>query len=172
MMRRKLRRARLLTAEDWALVARAYAALLDARLALRRMSCEAVLARLEAPADALAVPEGRIARLVAAVDIAARNQLLAPAPCLPRALALCRLLHAEGVVAEVCIGVRRSGGTLLAHAWVESGARVIGDRPDVATIYRPLVAEAHLPPGVVIAGPARDASGDARRRTRALEDRP
>lgn len=49
-----------------------------------------------------------------------------PAPgCLARALVTCRLLARRGVDAEVVLGVQAGGGRLAAHAWVESGGRVV-----------------------------------------------
>jgi hypothetical protein len=47
--------------------------------------------------------------------------------CLPQALAAEALLRRHGVAAELVIGVRRAvnGGPVQAHAWVESGERVV-----------------------------------------------
>jgi len=87
----------------------------------------------------------RIQRLAWAVDTAARNSV-PPATCLPRSWALWRLLTTSGVRAEVRIGVMRPGdGTIAAHAWVEADGTVIGDSPDVAERFKPLVAgNAHV----------------------------
>lgn len=64
--------------------------------------------------------------------------------CLPRSLALCSLLRERDLEAEVKIGVRREGGTLLAHAWVELRGNVLGEHlhPDWQTL--PLAAAASL----------------------------
>jgi hypothetical protein len=108
----------------------------------------------------------RESELAWAVDVAARNTWpWPPARCLPRALVLERLLRAEGVPAEMRIGVRVPGAGLAgsrekdlprtaaggmesapgldAHAWVECAGRVVGDRADVAsrfTVLRPAEA--------------------------------
>jgi hypothetical protein len=42
-----------------------------------------------------------------------------PVGCLPRALVVQTILAREGIDTAVRIGVRRDGGTLKAHAWVE-----------------------------------------------------
>lgn len=76
-------------------------------------------------------------RLAAAVALAARLSYPRPS-CLPRALALRRLLRSAGIPATVRFGVATNAGRLVAHAWVESGGRVVGDRADVAEIFRPL----------------------------------
>lgn len=55
-----------------------------------------------------------------------------PRDCLPRSLALYRFLLSVGVPADHCIGVRRH--PFEAHAWVESGGRVLADSP--ATVDR------------------------------------
>lgn len=47
--------------------------------------------------------------------------------CLPRSLALCRLLRERGYPAEVKIGVRREAGRLRAHAWVELRGELLGE---------------------------------------------
>src|SRR5205823_899665 len=51
--------------------------------------------------------------------------------CLSRSLALLWLMKRHGVDAELCLGARMEEGQLAAHAWVESGGRIINDRPDV-----------------------------------------
>ena len=50
------------------------------------------------------------------------------ASCLTQALTAKALLSREGMPGDLRIGVAKDGGTLQAHAWVESGGRVlIGD---------------------------------------------
>jgi len=39
--------------------------------------------------------------------------------CLRKALVLRRLLSRQGIAADLCIGVRREAGRLMAHAWLE-----------------------------------------------------
>jgi hypothetical protein len=52
----------------------------------------------------------------------------APQDCLPRSLALYRFLLSAGIPADHCIGVRQY--PFKAHAWVESGNRVLCDSTD------------------------------------------
>jgi hypothetical protein len=54
--------------------------------------------------------------LAALVSLAAR---IARVRCLPRALLLYTWLGRGGAPVRLCIGVRREGSTLRAHAWVE-----------------------------------------------------
>jgi hypothetical protein len=52
----------------------------------------------------------------------------APQDCLPRSLALYQFLLSAGIPADHCIGVRQY--PFKAHAWVESGNRVLCDSAD------------------------------------------
>jgi hypothetical protein len=47
------------------------------------------------------------------------------AVCLPRALAAQIMLRRRGIASEFCLGVARNGASLIAHAWVEIGLRVV-----------------------------------------------
>ena len=59
------------------------------------------------------------------------------ATCLPQAMAAEALLTRGGLPAELRIGVKKeASGKLLAHAWVESGGRiVVGDLPGGVDVY-------------------------------------
>lgn len=59
-------------------------------------------------------------------------------PCLARALLLERLLAARGLPARLCIGARRDGSALRAHAWVECGDLVLDSDPRVERRFPPL----------------------------------
>ena len=60
--------------------------------------------------------------------------------CLIEAMALQDLLARRGWSAQLRIGVRNHGESLEAHAWLESGGRVlIGDMPDLGS-YQTLAA--------------------------------
>lgn len=72
--------------------------------------------------QAQSIELGAIVRAVH--GLAARFRLT----CLPRSLALCRLLRERGHPAEVKIGVRREAGQLQAHAWVELHGEVLGEK--------------------------------------------
>ena len=108
-------------------------------LGLRR--CQALLARLSPgrPAPAAGPPAEGAARLVSA---AARH---APcrANCLQRALVLWWALRRLGRPGELRIGVRKRGGRLEAHAWVEQGGRTF-DTPD-GQPYVPFAGPISLP---------------------------
>jgi hypothetical protein len=75
----------------------------------------------------------RIARLVA---IAAHHGLYR-ATCLRQSLALWWLLRRRHIPAELRIGVRKDGGELQAHAWVELAGQPVNDAPDVAERLAP-----------------------------------
>ena len=57
----------------------------------------------------------------------------APADCLPRSLALFRILRAVGLPVEHCIGVQQFPFT--AHAWAQFRGDIIHDDPENQTRY-------------------------------------
>ena len=63
------------------------------------------------------------ARVVWAISNAAR--FVPRATCVPQALAARILLARRGFASEVCYGVGRPQERVIAHAWLESGGRVI-----------------------------------------------
>lgn len=140
-LRRTLRRASELSASDWATVLRASAWLVVARVGLRTLGfgrIDAVLAWGLPPATRAPDP-ARAVRLAALLDLAARRAV-PPATCLPRSLALRRLLRRERLPAALRIGASRgAGGALSAHAWVTMDGVVIGDAPDIAERFTELV---------------------------------
>jgi len=90
---------------------------------------------------------GRAERLSLALERAAENGLFRPS-CLVRSLALRRLLNARGIVgSRIRIGVRNTGGEFQAHAWVEYGSVVLGDRAFHVERFVPLLEskQIHLP---------------------------
>lgn len=162
---RKAVRARQMDREDRALIARAWLVLQSTRLGYRIAPGSVARSRRATWfSETTLAPSGhpggpgadnrrtaRSERIAAAVDVAARNSL-PRVTCLPRAVVLCRMLRREGIPAVVRIGVRRVGGELAAHAWVESGGGVVGDRPDVAESFAPLSPHVPLPAGALLAG--------------------
>ncbi len=72
----------------------------------------------------------RCRRQARAVAIAARNHVL-PINCLGRSLALHALCggHGESPV-RLAIGVRKHGGALYGHAWLEADGDVLNDAPE------------------------------------------
>lgn len=120
------------------------------RIALRIAGLRRCQAALRAPAppsgasggtgqQSLAEAAG-VSRLLCAAE---RRRLLDP-NCLVHSLTLWWLLRRRGIDGHVCIGVRRSGGTLEAHAWVEHAGTALGEVEDVARRFVPLAAPAHL----------------------------
>ena len=73
----------------------------------------------------------RIARLV---GIAA-NHGPYRATCLRQSLALWWLLRRRGIPAELRIGVRKDGGELQAHAWVEHQGQALNDMQRTTAAY-------------------------------------
>ncbi|MGV3633975.1 MAG: lasso peptide biosynthesis B2 protein [Pseudorhodoplanes sp.] len=47
------------------------------------------------------------------------------AQCLPRALAAHAMLRRRGIASKLCLGVARDGRDITAHAWIETGGRVL-----------------------------------------------
>ncbi len=84
------------------------------------------------PSDALAL---RVATAVRAASV------LVPKPtCLVQALAVKLMLMLRGYGSEIEVGVRRSGTTFGAHAWLTSNGKVVigGDSENIAA-FRPLL---------------------------------
>lgn len=82
-----------------------------------------------------ATPAGRLVRLFR------RGLERAPvrASCVPRSLALERLLRLHGFPAAIRIGLRRTaGGALAGHAWVEHHGAVIAESRDFVASFAPL----------------------------------
>jgi hypothetical protein len=72
----------------------------------------------------------RAQQLALAVERVAEHGLGRP-PCLVRAVALNRLLDRRGIPgSRIRVGVRKDEHDFVAHAWVELGDRVLGDRPE------------------------------------------
>jgi hypothetical protein len=102
-----------------------------ARVQMRTRPAGALLAvEAEKPGPLTPAQAARARELAVALDRAARHGVLRPT-CLVRSLALCRLLSAHGIHgARIHVGVRWNEGEFGAHAWVEHGGRVLGDRAD------------------------------------------
>jgi Transglutaminase-like superfamily len=80
----------------------------------------------------------RARSLAVAVNRAAAYGLFRP-QCLVRAVALKHLLDARGLRgSRVQVGVRTHRGAFAAHAWVEYGSEVLGDRPEHVGTFAPL----------------------------------
>lgn len=147
-----------LTTADWWAMVRAQRALLAAEWSVRTRRTGHLLAAAapsgarwtgaapagpphESAADSPAMltrSQARSAmRLALAVHRAARFGVFRPR-CLTRSIALHRLLRHARLPAEIRVGVRREGATILAHAWVELYGQVLGDRVSHVSGYTPL----------------------------------
>ena len=76
-------------------------------------------------------------RVANVVDRVARRHPCRPT-CLTRSLALWWLLGRRRIAAELRVGVRKEGGSLQAHAWVESCGQVLGEAGDVGDRFAAL----------------------------------
>jgi len=118
----------------------AWCALFLARAALRLAPRRVLAGALADPLAAAPGAEGDSPETLArAVSMAAAAHPGA-VRCLPRALALARLLAARGHAARVRIGVRKEGGGLAAHAWVEVGGAPVGEPEAIEARFLPLIA--------------------------------
>lgn len=139
-MRRKLGAALRLPRQDWPLLVWSWWALLFVDLALRCLS----LPRAQALLTRLARPPRAAARMGASgaadvLDLAARHHPL-PVRCLQRTLVLQILLAAQGLPAELRIGVRRADRELRAHAWLEHAGQALCEAPGIESLFFPLRA--------------------------------
>jgi hypothetical protein len=82
------------------------------------------------PTDA----DARIDSTVRMVDLAAARLPLRSA-CLSQSLALSALLRAQGIPAEVRLGVRPGDQPLDAHAWVEYRGRPLNETAEIVGSY-------------------------------------
>jgi transglutaminase superfamily protein len=123
--RRKLARFAALSWRDRATMLAVFGSLLGVEAALRLLGL-ARTRRLFAPRGGRLPPAAAEVERLAALAAAACRAVY-PAACLPRALALQRLLAGRGAPAELKIGVRRDGEELAAHAWVEVDGRPVGE---------------------------------------------
>jgi len=73
----------------------------------------------------------RVARLVHAAARHGPFRLT----CLPISLTLHRLLHERGIEANLRLGVRKAGGRLEAHAWIERDGEPLMEPPKIGERY-------------------------------------
>jgi hypothetical protein len=69
--------------------------------------------------------------------------------CLPRALALRRVLADQGVRGRLRLGVRGAGRGIEGHAWIEHGGDLLLDSKSHVGSYLPLVRPERRPTSVV-----------------------
>jgi hypothetical protein len=122
--RGRLVKARSFSLADWRLFLEAMATIVTVHVALRMVE----LPRLVAWAT---LPSGERHAPCACADVERTATFVAMAgrvtglQCLPRSVALTRLLARRGLTSTLRIGVRHDGETLAAHAWVEWGGRAL-----------------------------------------------
>lgn len=144
---RTSRRVRTLLARrsERQLLLRAFTLLWLCRLALWFLPFRQVtrwVDRGELPPSTKANTEAKPRQLVRAIRISSR--FVPHATCLVKALAGARLFAEQGQRVRVVIGARKCAEVLQAHAWLESGGRVVlGNVTDLHS-YHPLT---HSPDG-------------------------
>jgi hypothetical protein len=136
---------RLVLEAGWRLVA--------ARVALSALPRSAIAAARTARPAGGAPDVAAVDRIAWAVAAVTRHLPATFRACLPQAMAACTMLWRRGLPARLVIGVRRAPPPepLEAHAWVESGGRVIVGGTDDLSSFVPLDA----PPGAVLASAGR-----------------
>lgn len=128
---------RLLFEAWWRLVAAA----MRLRLAPRQAVTEA-LAEATSPVGRHESAGTAPSQVALAVSRAAAHHVL-PMTCLPRALALQRMLRARGIAAQLRIGVRKEStdvGGIAAHAWIEVAGVPLGEPQAIEERFQTLVA--------------------------------
>ncbi len=127
-----------LPAADRSLLVRSVALVGAARLALWALPFNVVRRLLSRPARPSSAPHATTERIGWAISVAKR--FVPNGNCLPQALAAESLLRRSGHPVELRIGVAKTDqGRLEAHAWVESGGRlVVGDLTQGLDTYTPL----------------------------------
>jgi hypothetical protein len=122
---------------DWILLAQAWGWLLIMDIGLRLVPFSRLSAfarrgkprRAAAPAAEEAPQDSQwqtIRRTRQMVDRARRYHLI-PMTCLRRSLAMQKLLARQGIPVDLRIGVRKDGGKLSAHAWLEFLGKPVGE---------------------------------------------
>ncbi len=129
---------RLLFEAWWRLLAAA----LRLRLAPRRTVARAVLATTAPDGPGERYDKGGTVPAVALAVARAAAHHLQPMTCLPRALALQRMLARRGVDSVLRIGVRKEAETIAAHAWVEVDGRAVGEPEAIEARFRALLPAA------------------------------
>lgn len=139
---RKAKKARELSRRDWWVIARARLWMAVCWFGLRVTGFERtrqlLAGRPPTAGPRVEVTEEELQRLVFLVGVAARAGF-ARHTCLPRSLVLQRFLVQRGLPAVLRIGVRREGGEIAGHAWVEVAGQPVGEPEDVEARFVPLL---------------------------------
>ncbi|MCM2313782.1 MAG: lasso peptide biosynthesis B2 protein [Thermoanaerobaculia bacterium] len=143
-LNQKLHRAATLSPHDWILVAESWVELARARAMLSLDAAKAVRGAL----DCRELPSGSERELppqLLEMFLVAANHHVFRLTCLPKALALKRMLERRRLIPQLRIGARKEGPKLLGHAWIEIDGVPFNDSADVADRYPPLtLSEAGL----------------------------
>ncbi len=111
---------------------------------VRRRPLPELLRSLEPQAEGRPPPRHDPARLASRLF---RPSGLWPTTCLYRALGSYTLLRAAGQAVRFVIGVRREGGALQAHAWVERDGEIVVGAPGPGVRYAVAYAWPEAPAG-------------------------
>jgi hypothetical protein len=140
----RFRRAAALGPRDWFLIAEAWIELARAGAALRFNPARAVRGVLDQRPATQSSEHDLPPQLLEMFLIAARYNVF-NVSCLPKALALKRMLERRRFSPALRIGARTEAGTLMGHAWIEIDDVPFNDSADVAVRYPPLeIGEAGL----------------------------
>jgi len=71
----------------------------------------------------------------------AAHHCLPRGSCFPQSLALCWLLRKKGLEAQIRIGIKPHSAPLLAHAWVEYQAMVLGNQESEYSAFPDLLKQ-------------------------------
>lgn len=143
-----LRKLARLSRTEWIELFQAQAALLWAQVLVwtrptGQLIDRSVAADSAPAAESPAALDPRAYRLALAVGRAAEHGVFRPL-CLVRAVALNRMLEARHIHgSRIRIGVKRTEGHFIAHAWVEWGNIVLGDMDSHVNRFTQL-ADVHL----------------------------
>lgn len=137
--RARVRRVAALDAQDWRALVDAVLAAAQIELFLRTRPLSRVIAWAESrpPRPSAGGQDGPRLHALSAWPYRALG--VSPS-CLRRSLVLTALLRKRRQPAVMCVGVRKSGTELRAHAWVECGAAVFDTSAETFERLQPPVA--------------------------------
>jgi hypothetical protein len=137
-MFQKLRRASHFSQSEWRYLAQAWFWLLFFDIGLRTRgfsTLQQYAAKMRPTDEAPARTQALIQALNTAVE-RARHHHIFPMTCLRRSLALQKMLANHGIAATLKIGVQKTDGGLVAHAWIEAQGQRIGEPERITEDYR------------------------------------
>ncbi len=134
----RLRRAARLSPAEWLDFFRAWFWLLFFDIALRLRpfpELQAFASRLVSRPTPAPARVQQILRLLPLAVERARARHLRPMTCLRRSLALQKMFAQKGVPTDLKIGVRKEGGQISAHAWLEYEGNLLGEPEKITEQY-------------------------------------